>query len=213
MQNGITFSKAEKYFYLRRLHSFLGLFPIGIFFLEHLYSNAISLQGAPAYNEMVEKLMGIPFLPIIEVTLIGLPLLFHIILGIVIYLTSKSNVLQYSYGANWRYFLQRLTGLIGVIYIGYHVYETRIQAALSAQHVDYERMRQILLEPGMLWFYLLGALSLTFHFCNGLWTMGITWGVTVTPRSQRMASILWGGLFVVLSAAWVQILFHFVGWI
>ncbi len=213
MQNGITFTKAEKYFYLRRLHSLSGLLPIGLFFLEHIYSNAVSLQGASAYNEMVNKLMEIPFLPVIEIVTIALPLLFHIVLGIVIYLTSKNNVLQYSHAENWRYFLQRITGVIGVFYIGFHVWETRIHAALSGQHVSYERMQQLLSTPWVFWFYLLGALSLTFHFCNGLWTMGITWGLTVSVRAQRMTSAACMLLFVALSAVWVQILFHFVGWI
>ena len=210
MSLSITFTKSEKYFYLRRLHSLSGLLPIGLFFLEHVYSNAISLRGPRAYNEMVEKLMQIPFLPVIEIGVIAIPLLFHIILGISIYLSSKSNVVQYNHLNNWRYFLQRLTGLIGIIYIGYHVWETRIQAALSGQHVSYERMQQILQAPGMFWFYLVGALSLTFHFCNGLWTMGITWGVTISPRSQKISSALTGALFLILSGVWVQILCNFV---
>lgn len=211
MNQKITFTKTEKYFYLRRLHSLSGLLPIGLFFLEHIYSNAISLQGPKAYNEMVAKLMDIPYLPVIEIAVIGIPILFHIILGIVIYLTSKNNVLQYSHAANWRYFFQRITGVIGVFYIGFHVWETRIHAALSGQHVSYERMQQILSTPWVFWFYLVGAISLTFHFCNGLWTMGITWGLTVSPRSQRMTSTAAMLLFLGLSAVWVQILFHFVG--
>ncbi len=211
MQNGITFTKAEKYFYLRRIHSLLGLLPIGLFFLEHLYSNAISLQGPKAYNEMVEKLMAMPFLPIIEVSAIAIPLLFHIILGIVIYLSSKSNVLQYRHFNNWRYFLQRVTGLIGVIYIGFHVWETRILSIINGQHVSYERMQEILSTPWMFWFYLVGAISLTFHFTNGLWTMGITWGVTVNVRAQRISTVICGLLFLGLSAAWVQILLHLTG--
>jgi len=211
MNQKITFTKAEKYFYLRRLHSLSGLLPIGLFFLEHIYSNAVSLQGPKAYNEMVAKLMDIPYLPVVEVAAIGLPILFHIILGIVIYLTSKNNVLQYSHAENWRYFLQRITGIIGVFYIGFHVWETRIHAALSGHHVSYERMQQILSTPWVFWFYLVGAISLTFHFCNGLWTMGITWGLTVSPRSQRMTSAAAMLLFLGLSAVWVQILFHFVG--
>ncbi len=211
MNSSITFTKAEKYFYLRRLHSLSGLLPIGLFFLEHLYSNAISLQGPKAYNEMVSKLMSMPYLPVIEITAIALPILFHIILGIVIYLSSKNNVLQYSHAANWRYFFQRITGVIGVFYIGFHVWETRIHAALSGQHVSYERMQELLSTPWVFWFYLVGAISLTFHFCNGMWTMGITWGLTVSPRSQRMTSIAAMLLFLGLSAVWVQILFHFVG--
>ncbi|MBL7684583.1 MAG: succinate dehydrogenase [Deltaproteobacteria bacterium] len=206
------FSKEEKYFLLRRLHSLAGIIPIGAFFLEHLFSNAISLKGPAAYNEMVEKLMAIPFLPVIEISVIAIPLLFHIILGIVIYLTSKNNALQYPHFNNWRYFLQRLTGLIGIIYIGYHVWETRIHSVITGEHVTYAFMQEELREPGMFWFYLVGALSLTYHFANGLFTFLITWGLTISPRSQKISTLVCSGLFVALSAVWVQILLNFVGW-
>jgi succinate dehydrogenase / fumarate reductase cytochrome b subunit len=213
MNNTATFTTAEKYFLWRRLHSLSGLIPIGLFFLEHLYSNAVSLQGPQAYNELVEGLMKIPYLPVIEVSVIGIPILFHAILGIVIYLTSKSNVLQYSYTNNWRYFFQRITGLIALVYIGYHVWETRIHAALSGQHVQFARMQEILQTPWVFWFYVVGTLSITYHFANGIWTFLITWGVTVTPRSQRYSSYACAVMFFALSAVWMQILFHFVGWV
>ncbi len=205
-----TFSRDEKYFILRRLHSLAGIFPIGVFFLEHLYSNAISLQGPQAYNDMVESLMKLPFLPVIEISVIGIPILFHVILGIVIYLTSKNNVLQYSYAGNWRYFLQRITGLIGIIYIAYHVWETRIESALAGQHVSYEHMQSMLQTPWVFWFYMVGVLSLTYHFTNGVWTSLITWGITVTPRSQKLATYACAAAFFALSAVWVQILLHFI---
>lgn len=210
MNQKISFTKAEKYFYLRRLHSLSGLLPVGLFFLEHLYSNLTSLNGPAAFNEMVSKLMEIPFLPVIEIVAIALPLLFHIVLGIVIYLTSKSNVLQYSYANNWRYFLQRLTGVVGVFYIGFHVYETRIHAVITGQQVSYERMQLLLSTPWVFWFYMMGVIALTFHFCNGLWTMGITWGLTVSVRAQKMTSAICLLMFLALSAVWVQILFHFI---
>ncbi|MFO1519483.1 MAG: succinate dehydrogenase cytochrome b558 subunit [bacterium] len=213
MLKAASFTKDEKYFFLRRLHSLSGIVPIGAFFLEHIYSNAISLKGAGPYNEMVEKLMGIPFLPAIEISVIALPILFHAILGIVIYLTSKNNVLQYRYFNNWRYFFQRLTGLIALIYIGYHVWETRIHAVMSGQHVSFERMQELLHTPWVFWFYVVGVLSVTYHFANGVWTSLITWGITVSPRSQRVSTVVCAGMFFVLSAVWMQILFNFVGWI
>ena len=43
---------------------------------------------------------------------------------------------------------------------------------------------------GFVWplFYLVGIVSCVFHFANGVWTMGITWGVWISPRAQRYAS-------------------------
>ena len=38
------------------------------------------------------------------------------------------------------------------------------------------------------WIYLVGICCAVFHFCNGLWNLAYHWGLTVSPRSQR----LWG---------------------
>lgn len=208
-----AFTQEEKYFLLRRLHSLTGIVPIGLFFLEHLYSNAKSLQGAAAFDAMVRDLMKIPYLPFIEIGAIALPILFHVVLGIAIILTSKNNIIRYSYFNNWRYFLQRMTGLIGIVYIAYHVYETRIHSVIEGEMITYREMQHLLMEPGMIWFYFVGVISLTFHFTNGIWTSLITWGVTVTERSQRLATYICMGLFVILSAAWIHILLNFVGWV
>ena len=199
MQN---FTREEKYFYLRRLHSLSGFIPIGLYFLFHLFANAKITRGKTAYNQMISDIASIPYLPFIEIAVIAIPLLFHIILGISIYLSSKNNVLQYPNSGNWRFFFQRLTGLIGLVYIAYHVWQTRF----GGEHVSYELMEKIVRAPGMFWFYLVGAISLTFHFANGLWTFLITWGITVSPRSQKLSGFLCVGLFVALSLAWAHIL-------
>ena len=33
--------------------------------------------------------------------------------------------------------------------------------------------------------YAIGVLSCVFHLANGIWTMGITWGVWISPAAQR----------------------------
>ncbi len=55
---------------------------------------------------------------------------------------------------------------------------------------------------GYVWpaFYFLGVVACVFHLANGVWTMGITWGVWVSPRSQRNASIVCAGAGVLLLA-------------
>ena len=35
--------------------------------------------------------------------------------------------------------------------------------------------------------YAIGVLSCVFHLANGIWTMGITWGLWVSPKSQKRA--------------------------
>ena len=37
-------------------------------------------------------------------------------------------------------------------------------------------------------FYAIGVLACVFHLANGIWTMGITWGVWVSAAAQTRAS-------------------------
>ena len=41
---------------------------------------------------------------------------------------------------------------------------------------------------GYLVFYVIGVLSCVYHLANGIWTMGITWGIWTTPKSQHWAN-------------------------
>jgi len=35
--------------------------------------------------------------------------------------------------------------------------------------------------------YAVGVLASVYHLANGIWTMGITWGVWTSPTAQRKA--------------------------
>ena len=50
-------------------------------------------------------------------------------------------------------------------------------------------------------FYLVGVLSIVFHFANGLWTAAITWGLTISSRSQQRWGYACAGLGLGLAAA------------
>lgn len=54
-------------------------------------------------------------------------------------------------------------------------------------------IRDTFKNPSMLFLYSIFVLAATYHAFNGLWTFNITWGVTITARSQRymrMVSLL-----------------------
>ena len=66
-------------FYLRRLHSLVGLLVLGIVILEHVMTNASSLGGPEAFNSSLAMMELIPK-PIfygLEIFGIAIPLLFH----------------------------------------------------------------------------------------------------------------------------------------
>lgn len=186
-------------FFSRKLHSLLGLFPIGIYLLFHLLANYQATRGEAAFNQAVSLIESLPFLIVIEFVIIYLPLLFHAILGIYIAFQAKHNVGSFSYGRNQMFMWQRITGIITLIFIAWHVWETRIQFALGMKELNYQMMADILSNPAMVIFYSIGILSAVFHFSNGIWSFLVHWGITVGPRSQRFATYVTMGIFVVVS--------------
>src|SRR6185295_7303868 len=88
----------------------------------HLFENARAQQGQAQFDEAVAGIGHMPFLPVLEATIL-LPLLFHAVYGVVLALESKPNVGKYTYTRNWMYTLQLTTGLIAFAFICFHLYE------------------------------------------------------------------------------------------
>lgn len=122
---------------------------------------------------------------------------------------SKNNVQRFGTFRNWMFMLQRITGVFLVIFIAWHIFETRIQKALGAT-VDYNMMADILANPFMLAFYIAGVIAATFHLANGLWSFLVTWGLAQSPRSQKIVTYVTIVVFLVLATIGVQALFAFV---
>ena len=73
------------------------------------------------------------------------------------------------------------------------MWETRIAAAFGAE-VNFEMMAEIFSNPFMLWFYIICIVSAVFHFANGLWSFCVSWGITVSPRSQQISTYVTIGI-------------------
>lgn len=181
-------------FILRRLHSLSGVFPIGAFLLEHMFSNSFILFGPEAYNRQIHFLQSLPFVVFFEITFIALPILYHAGYGIFVTLSGKTNFSSYPYVQNFLYTLQRITGVISLIYIAVHAYETRIVNVLYGTEVSFARMAEIMANPVMFWFYVVGLAAVCFHFANGLWGFCVSWGLTVTTKAQNNVGIASGAL-------------------
>lgn len=196
-------------FGLRRLHSLLGIIPIGLFLTQHLVINHFATQGVEAFNKASDFMGSLPFVLFLEWFVIYIPLMFHAFFGLYIAFTGKPNVNRYGTYRNWMFLMQRITGVFLVVFIAWHIWQTRIQKALGAD-VDFDMMADILANPLMIVFYVLGVISATFHFANGFWSFLVTWGITQSPRSQRISTFVMMGLFVVLSVIGVRAIFAFV---
>lgn len=194
---------------LRRLHSLSGVVPVGAFLLEHFFTNSFALFGAEVFNAKVKFLTSLPYVLLLEIGLIGLPLAFHALLGIVIWRQSKSNVTRYGYLRNWMFFLQRMSGVFLLAFIAVHVYKTRLQG-IGADEM-FQHMQGYLSNPLWALFYALGVVCASFHFGNGLFTFGISWGLLPGVRSQRWASRAAIAVIVILSFVGLNSLLAFRG--
>jgi succinate dehydrogenase / fumarate reductase cytochrome b subunit len=60
-------------------------------------------------------------------------------------------------------------------------------------------MQEILSNPVWLGIYVVGVVSASYHFANGLFTFGIVWGITAGRRAQQLAFYACVGIFLVVS--------------
>lgn len=196
-------------FFLKRLMSFTGMLPVGGFLLQHLYGNSFIFQSDAAFNEHSHFLTHLPMVFLIEGGLIYLPILLHAALGVAIIYKGQNNFTSYGRYRNWMFFFQRLTGFLALVFIATHSYTTRIRSVLGGYDFTADLMRHKLTTPIWFWFYLVGVLSVVFHFSNGLWSFLVTWGITAGRKAQQVTSALTMGLFVVMALWSVSILLKF----
>lgn len=144
-----------------------------------------------------------------EFVLIYIPILFHGIYGLYIAFQAKNNTSTYSYFRNWMFRLQRITGVITIIFVAWHVWDTRIQKAFGAE-VNYDMMADIVASPIALVLYIISIIAASFHFGNGLWSFAVTWGITVSPRSQQLMTYVAMAIFVIMSYIGIRAILAFV---
>jgi succinate dehydrogenase / fumarate reductase cytochrome b subunit len=180
----------------------------------HLATNASVLESAARFQGSVYAIHSLgSLLPVVEWVFIFLPILFHAIVGVVIVAGALPNAGHYPYEANWRYSLQRWTGMIAFAFIAWHVLHmhgwihadawlARLHSWGLAQFRPYNAASSagLAMQSAVVaLLYGIGMLACVFHLANGIWTMGITWGVWTTPRSQAWALKLCGAFGVILA--------------
>ncbi len=198
------------HFVLRRLHSLSGVVPIGAFLCFHLFTNMQMMFGT--FQHEVNWIHSMPALLFMEIGLLWLPIAFHAALGIVYWVSGRSNLGAYKYEGNWRYALQRWSGIIALLFIAYHVATLRWRWNIGiftpffahgvtpdgtvtelAHYSTHVAMSNIAIAV----FYIVGVTAAVYHFANGLWTFALSWGLTVTVAAQRR----WGYVCAALGLA------------
>ena len=141
-----------KEFIWRRVHSLFGLW-IVLFLIEHLFTNSQAAlligENGKGFIRAVNFLKHLPYLHVIEIVLLGIPIFFHMLLGIKYLITSKINstpgkvnrpVLT-KYRRNHAYTLQRwsswilLFGLIAhVAYMRFYMYPNAVDTGTDTSY-------------------------------------------------------------------------------
>jgi succinate dehydrogenase / fumarate reductase cytochrome b subunit len=290
-------------FIWRRAHSLTGLWLV-LFLFEHLFTNSQAAlfigNDGQGFVSAVNSLKNLPYLPLIEIFLLGVPFLIHGLWGIRYLLTAKYNSFPTDgsspslpqYTRNQAYTWQRMTSWLLLVGILAHVIHMRFieypaSAQLDAQHLYISRVeaddglytlstrlgfeiynqkkiqeikqyilsqpkvqmqqdskpealiaaqrqrqdhawlaalekwplkenqliaispsfgiaellmvRDTFKNPTMILLYTGLVLATCFHAFNGLWTFMISWGVTLTSRSQQLMRSLATILMVIVT--------------
>ncbi|MEW5947526.1 MAG: succinate dehydrogenase [bacterium] len=199
------------HYVVRKLHSLTGIVPVGLFLIEHIFTNSFAVRGPGDYDRAVEFLQGIPYLPVFEACFIILPLYFHGLYGLIITYDAGFNARNYPGRSNVMYLLQRASGAITLVFVTAHVYMTRWANLASGVEINFETVSEHLSSGWMFGFYALGVLAAVFHFANGAWNFSITWGIVVGRGSQRAFWWCCIALGAAMYLAGLNALFAFAG--
>ena len=196
-------------FVLRKLHQLSGIVPLGLFLLEHFYTNSKALDGAAHFNEAVQGLQSIPYILFIEVGGIFIPLIYHAVYGIVITMEARPNNLNYPYARNWFYLIQRITGIILFFFITFHVLNFRFGMVPGLNEISVAHRpdmafdivsREFRMVPIFI-IYMIGITATVWHFANGIWLFIVDWGIAIGERAQRLtgyACIAFGAVLLLV---------------
>ena len=188
------------HFLWRRLHSLTGII-FGGYLVVHLIVNATLIEGGQIYQLQVDKIHALPFVWALEWTFIFLPIIYHTIYGIWITFTGQPNVGNYPFAKNWFYLWQRISAMIIVLFLIFHVLGMK-GAFGNAFRFDEHRatasaLHHLRAHPIVAWVvYPIGILASCFHMANGFWTAAITWGLTISAGAQRRWGYVCAVLFV-----------------
>ena len=210
--------RLSRTFILRKLHQLTGIMPLGFFLLEHFYTNSKAISGAADFNTAVKDLQSIPYILLVEIGGIFIPLIYHAVYGMVITVEARPNNLNYPYSRNWFYTIQRVTGIILFFFITFHVLNFRFGLipglnTLSVAHHPEESFqivaREFRIVPIFI-VYLIGITATVWHLANGIWLFLVDWGITIGERAQKIAGYACLGFGIVLLAVGINAAVAFI---
>ena len=207
---------------MHKLHSLTGVVPIGLFLIFHLVVNSYSLRGEGEFNTAVKAISYTPFVAIVEVVAIFIPILFHAGYGFVIAMQAQGpggNLQHYRYGRNVLFYLQRISGVVALAFLIYHIWTTWGVKKLYELNGDHHAGYQAISYAALTWrfenigyflVYVIGVGASAFHLGNGIFSFAIRWGLAIGKDAQKVAGLLGIAIFLGLSGigCWTALNFH-----
>jgi len=149
-------------FIWRRVHSLAGLWLV-IYLIEHLLVNSQAAllfgEDGLGFIQSVNSIHELPYLPVIEFAVLGIPILIHAIFGIKYLFTGEMNSFGYDgkhpylpeYGRNRAYTWQRITSWVLIVaLIGHIVHMRFIEYPISTKKgIDRFFMVKVDEDPGI----------------------------------------------------------------
>ncbi len=195
----------ESYFW-HKLHSLTGIIPVGFYMVQHLTLNSFALVGEDAYNGVIHFFEGLPshLLLFLKYGLVWAPLIFHAVYGFMI--TSRAlpfdSPAASKYRENKYYIWQRISGIVAMLFLIYHMISTSVAASLRGAEstILYDNWASKLSSFGylILAIYIIGITASSYHLAYGIWNFCIRWGITISESSQRRMANFSRGAFVAL---------------
>lgn len=198
---------ARENYFLHKVHSLTGIFPVGYYLVQHLTLNSFTIAGPNQFNAVIAFFNAMPthMLIVLLVLFVWGPLLFHAIYGLFIVQRAVPNISSaaYKYRENWMYSMQRWTGIFVFAFLIYHTATTSIASKVTGNKeiIEYAAWQAKLSANGyiLLIVYMLGVAASTYHLSYGVWNFCIRWGITVSEKSQMRMQKAAAGIFVGLT--------------
>jgi len=175
---------------LRRLFSLSGVVPLGAFLLLHLWTAAALLSSNATYDRQVAVLHGGPVVGLLAIALVLVPLAFHGVYGT--WLAFQPRPAQHAYGSGLMLALQRISGLVVLLFVVAHLRATLVPAWRGQLLVGSYSTRLVAdlstLDSGIPWTalgYLVGMAATVFHLATGMTSFGIARGLVRGPVAER----------------------------
>jgi succinate dehydrogenase / fumarate reductase, cytochrome b subunit len=172
-----------------RVGSLLGILPLGVWTTVHLWNNLSAFSGAEAWSAAVTRHQNGAGGYAGAVALLVL-LSWHTLWGLKRILRGQPNAQPYV--GNARFWLQRLSALGLVLFLGAHIYLAKLQPLI--QHGTGEPFDDIAAHmahhPPTLVVYILGVLGIAYHLGNGLWSFLFSFGGVSSQRGFQVSTWL-----------------------